>query len=341
MEIKKQTTRLLYSKQEKTERNKRILLISIFCIAAIFQSGLRDIAKLPAENDTPNFLFMYENVSNTSWEILIDNFSFYSIDYRERDLGYPLFVKLTQFLCSDFTFFMFLTAAIFLIPFSILIYRYVKSYSGIFLSFLIYFSLYANIVNSFMRQAISLGIILYGIKYIITPNWKKYYSLLLIAFVIHGSAVLVIPLYYLPKIVKSRKWLLLALFISPILMQFTAVIVNYLTKGSVYESYGEDEMRAPINYVMYLFFVALLCYFSYNKLILIPNCKVLIAGILGTTLLLPLIWMGGTVIRISYYYSIFIIPIISLMIDNIIRDKNIRIITYAISILFFIFQAFK
>mgnify|MGYP003291304467 CR=1 FL=1 len=328
-------------KQNNRKINGRIFLIYVFCIIAILQSGLRNVKHLSDENDTIRYQYSYENILNTSWSQILQNFSFYSTDYGERDLGYPIFVKLTQFLCDDFTFFMFLTATIFLVPFSLIIYRYVKSNLGIILSFLIYFSLYTNIVNSFMRQAIALGIILYGVKYIINSNWKKYYFILAIAFVIHSSAVLAIPLYFLTKFVKSRKLLLWILIISPILMQFTPILIKLLSTGSVYENYGDEVIRTPINYIMYLFFAAILCYFSYNRIIIIPNCKVLIAGILGTTLLLPLIWMGGTAIRISYYYSIFVIPIISLMIDNIIRDKNSRNVTYTISIIFFLFLTLK
>lgn len=341
MEIKKQTTRLLYSKQEKTERNKRILLISIFCIAAIFQSGLRDIAKLPAENDTPNYFDMYKRMSNTSWRMLIDNFSIYSTDYGERDLGYPIFVKLTQFLCDDFTFFMFLTATIFMVPFSMLIYKYVKSSWGIVLAFLIFFSLYNNIINSFMRQAIALGLVLFGVKYIINSNWKKYFSLLLGAFVIHSSAVAAIPLYFLPQFTNSRRWLMVLLVISPLLMSMTPVLIKVLTIGTVYERYGMDDKLNPVNFIMFLFATALMTFVFFKKIKFVLDSNILLAGMLGTILLVPIIWMGGTMIRLSFYYSIFIVPLLPLVLDRMNIGKSKRSLAYFVGILFFLYMILK
>ena len=120
------------------KKQNRILLITLFCIFAVFQSGLRDIKTLPSYNDTPNYVRKYQEASRASWEMLFKNFSFYSSDYGERDLGYPIFIKMTQAIYNDFTFFMFLTAFIFIVPFGMLIYKYVKSFWGIILSFLIY-----------------------------------------------------------------------------------------------------------------------------------------------------------------------------------------------------------
>ena len=169
MGITHATNKYLYPLKIYKKRGKKrnhFLLVSLFCFIAIFQSGLRDINNLPDGNDTLSYRYSYEIVSKTSWSSLIRNFSLYTSEYKERDFGYPIFTKATQLIYDDFTFYMFLVAIIFLIPFSAFIYKYVKTYLGISLAFLIYFSIYTNIVNSFMRQAISLGLFLYGLKYI-------------------------------------------------------------------------------------------------------------------------------------------------------------------------------
>ena len=122
-----------------SNKKLRFFLVAIICVIAILLSGLREINYDDEYNDTAVFKYKYELISHTSWEQLINDFSFYSTDYGERDLGYPFFVKLSQQIVDDFTFFMFVSAISFLVPLSMLIFKYVKSYLGIVLSFSIYF----------------------------------------------------------------------------------------------------------------------------------------------------------------------------------------------------------
>lgn len=330
-----------FYQNNKNKNKNRKFLVFIFCIIAIIHSGFRNVNNLPEGNDTPNYQTIYERVSNISWNQLLTNFSFYSTDYGERDLGYPIIVKITQIICKDFTFFMFLTAAVFLIPFSILIYKLVKSYLGIILAFIIYFALYTNIVNSFMRQAVALGVILYGVHYIINDNWKKYYLLLLVAFVVHSSSIMAFPLYFLHKYVIPRKWLLIALFISPMLMSLTSLIIGNITVGTVYEHYGSGEQLTPIYYVFFLLIASLLTYIYYNRIIIVNHSYILIGSVMGSILLLPLIWMGGTVLRIGYYYTLFIIPLLPIIIDNVNYSKGLRKIIYVAGISFLFYYILK
>ena len=340
--IKKTNNSISRTKKKfrKTDKN-RLLLVAAFCLFAILQSGLRDLNNLPAGNDTSNYLYKYIEVSRIPLSTLVKNFSFYSTDYGERDLGFPIFMKLTQVIYEDFTFYMFLTAILFMVPFGMLIYKYVKSYLGIILSFLIYFALYTNIVNSFMRQAVSLGVILFGIRYIINSDWKKYFSLLAIAFIIHASAILAFPLYFLPKWGSTRKWIFLALAVSPFLMLYTSQIISYLVVGTVYERYAVDESLNPINFISYLLLSAALTFYFYKDIKDVPDSKLLISGVLGSTLLIPIVWIGGTAIRLSFYYSVFIIPMIAVILDYAKIGKSERKAAYILGIAFFIFFIFR
>ncbi len=323
------------------KKQNRILLITLFCIFAVFQSGLRDIKTLPSYNDTPNYVRKYQEASRASWEMLFKNFSFYSSDYGERDLGYPIFIKMTQAIYNDFTFFMFLTAFIFIVPFGMLIYKYVKSFWGIILSFLIYFGLYTNIVNSFMRQAIALGIILWGIKYICNSDWKKYFSLAFIAFLIHASSILAFPLYFFPRWGSSRKCLLAALIISPYLMLYTSNIIAFFATGTQYEKYAMEDSLSPINFIFFLILSATITFLFYNRIKDYPDSRLLISGVVGSTLLIPIVWLGGTAIRLSFYYSVFIVPIFPVILDNANLNKTIRKIAYLIGIFFFIYFIYR
>ena len=316
------------------DKNRKFL-ISLLCCLATLQSGLRDIDKLPLGNDTPVYASSYRVYSLMSWGDLLRGFTFYTGDYEERDLGFPLFVKFTQLFVDDFRFYMFLTAIIFIIPFGTLIYRYVKSYWGIVLSFLIYFVLYSNIVNCFMRQAITLGIVLWGVRYILSSEWKKYFILLALAFTIHSSAILAVPLYFLPKLNLSKKWLLLCICASPIFIFNSQYVLSYLASGSVYENYVDRDSKLPINYILYLTYSAFLAYVFFDRIRNVANSKLIIAGVFGSILLLPLVAVGNTVLRISYYYTLFLIPLISLILENINVNQTTRTLLYICCIIFF------
>ncbi len=328
-------------KKYYNENKIRIILISFFCIIAIFQSGLRDINKLKAGNDTVSYYYLYFQTSDNSWSQLFQQFSFYTGEYEARDFGFPIFVKFTQLIVVDFTFFMFIVAAIFLIPFSMLIYRYVKTYLGIILAYSLYFGLFTIIVNGIMRQAISLGIVLFGVRYIINSDWKKYFTLLFCAFSIHSSAIIAVPLFFMPKFITTRKWLFLALILQPFFIVYSSSIIRFIASGTVYEAYGDGEEMKPINYVILLVFAFIFTIVYYKKIITTKNCELLISGIIGTVFLLPLVWKGGTLLRISYYYSIFIIPLLPVILDNINLNKDVRNFAYIAGISFFSYFIFR
>ena len=230
------------AKKDPNKNNvRRIFLVSFFCLVAIIQSGLRDINNLPIGNDTPNYYIIYQYVEYESWSSISGGFSFTSDDYDDRDTGYLVFIKVTQLISKDFTFFMFLTAIWFMVPFGMFIHRFVKSYAGIILVFLLFFALFGNIINSFIRQAISLGIVLFALRSVETRDWKKYLGLFLMALTIHSSSIVALPFYFLPAISKSKKWMVIALSTSPILMYFSRLLFTALVVGTVYVNYADSS----------------------------------------------------------------------------------------------------
>lgn len=317
--------------------NGRLFLTVLFCFFAIIQSSLRDINKLPQGNDTPAYYSIYQIVSNSSWKTVIYGTDFNISDYTERDFGFPVFMKATQLIYDDFTFFMFLTAFIFIVPLSMLIFKYVKSYFGLILAFLFYFSIFTNIVNSFMRQAIALGLFLYSIRYVVKQQWKKYYSIVIIAFTIHTSSIVVFPFYFMPKLSRSRKWLSFAFVLFPVLIYFQSTLFGYFITGTLYDTYLDTEAVSPINYLLLILLISVLSFISYEIIKKVKEYEILISGVIGLLLLLPVVMMGNTMLRISYYYALFLIPLLPVILDNINIRKKPRSIIYALLSFFFLY----
>lgn len=330
-----------FDKTNKKSNQGRGLLIGILCLIAIFQSGLRDISNLPDTNDTTNYQVRYDEVARSSWGELIGAFSVYNSEYDERDKGYPIFMKLTQFFVNDFTFFMFLTASIFIISLGFLINKYVKSHLGILLSFLIYFALFANIVNSFMRQAVTLSIVLFALRYVLSRDWKRYFSFMLLAFTFHSSAIVATLFYFLPWFCQKRKWLLLALIISPVMVYCISFLMSIFLAGSVYGQYADADADNPINYIILVYVVSLFVYLYYDKIKEIKDYELLICGTLGSMILLPIAFLGNTILRVSYYYVLFLVVLVPVLIDHVKTHKSIRLLVYYLSICFFLYFIIK
>ena len=342
MSITRKKNNLPYRAGLLTASSKgRMFLIIILCLIAVFQSGLRDPNKLPDGNDTPVYQMAYIELLKTPWSSVMNDFAIVSNEYSGRDSGYEVFMKLTQYIWDDFTFFMFLTTIFFMIPFGMLIYKYVKSYLGIILVFAIYFSIFTTLVNSFMRQAITMGITLFSIRYIISRNWKYYYGLMLIALSIHSSAIAAFPFYFFPLLCKSEKWLKLSFVAAPVLILFLQPLMQYFLVGSVYDKYAIAEMVNPVNYMALIVSISLLAVIFYDKIRQIEDNEILISAAIGTMLLLPVVFMGNTLLRVSYYYVYVLILLLPVVIDLIKMPKSVRASTYLLLISFFIFMIFR
>lgn len=327
--------------QNEIGNRYRKILISLFCLIAICQSGLRDLGNLSMGNDTPVYQMKYNELLMIPWDFVWEKFSIISEEYSGRDSGYEVFMKFTQLFSENFAFFMFLTAVIFLVPFSMLIYKYVKSYLGIILAFLVYFALFTNIVNSFMRQAVALGVILFAIRYIQNRNWKMFFLLMAFVSTIHSSAIVATPLYFLPKFCKTEKWLRLVLFSVPVLMIFQQTIYVFLLTGTVYEDYVSAERVSPINYMLLEGFISILTYIYYKDVKKTKDYEILISGVIGTALLFPVLLMGNSMLRISYYYVVFLIPLLSVILDQIAIGNKMRIAIYIPVLCFFLYFIFR
>lgn len=326
---------------KRKNRGGRSLLVIVLCLIAIIQSGLRDVNTLPPENDTPNYYSIFQEVERTSWSDIFGSFSLLNKDYEGRDTGYPLFIKMVQLISKDFTFFMFLTAALFMIPFGLFVYRKVESEAGILLVFILFNALFSNVIYSFMRQSVSLGIVLSALRFAESRKWKPYFSLLLVAMSIHSSAIVAAPFYFMLRFSDSRKWLGLSILISPLLLFFSNQLFSALVSGTVYDNYIRSSFESPKNYVRMVYVVSIATFLFFNRIRSMSRSSVLIAGVLGSLFILPIVYMGNTMLRISYYYVLTLLPLFPVIIDHIIVDNNIRRFFYFFVFCFSLYYFYK
>jgi len=237
----------------------------------------------------------------------------------------------------------FITAAISCIPAVYIIYKYTKLYElGILL-----FVLTAYYTNSFngIKQYVAAGIILLGTRYFFGEekwDWLKFMLFVLIAYKIHSTAIVMVPVYFLAR---QRAWsfvsilaivgsifLLLAMdMIIPSMMGFIETSqyseyssVGWFTNGI---ASGSSIFRLP--------FVALpvvLSFFSLDKLRCLGKKGDVAVNLSILNLSFYIISLYNWIFaRFAIYTSIFLILLICWIIENAFRRRD-RSIAYAITV---------
>ena len=312
------------------------------CIMTIGMAGFRDMASLPDWNDTPVYQNMFERIKITSWSELFQDFHIISTEYSERDTGFPLLVKTFQIFSNDFTLFLLFVAAVFIIPMGKLIYSYAKSSLGIVESFLLYFIFFDFLTTSALRQCIAMGLTMWSINYVTNNNWKKFIILILIAFTIHSSVFIAVPMYFLRYFKFDRKKIFLVLALVPVLVSYSTILLQSMFSGGVYDGYANmDEIGKPINYMAFIILILVAYFVFYKQIVVNKNSEILLGGMLCAAMLLPLAWIGGPPLRITYYYSIFMLPVLPLIIDSMNVSKPIRTCVHIGVIIVMTFFALK
>lgn len=189
-----------------------------------------------------------------------------------------------------------------------------------------------------MRQILAAVIFVYSIKFIVNKKLAKYLLCIFIAFLFHKSAILLIPIYFLPQLdyFKSRLFTVVLLFLSvalgsiniiPSLLEDIAVISSFIGYENIsYQMASLVEHDAtkswgPRNLALFITSVLVIIisnrvkdYFSHDKLTVYYNLSII--GFIFSNILMNA-------------HNIFLRPIIYL------NTLSIIIIAYSFAYLFF------
>ncbi|MDK0613773.1 EpsG family protein [Clostridium perfringens] len=210
---------------------------------------------------------------------------------------------------------------------------------GVFLFITLYF--YYSSLN-LVRQWIAVSIILYSYKYIFQKNLKRYLIAVLIAILIHNTAIVAIPLYFLINLdIKkfTSKIIILSIVSLTIFSRSLLNLIFYILSKFDIGDYYKYELSNQINQnagsaYFIIAIVVLSLYFItnkkniqngiYNKFELNLLISIAIFSFLGSKSMI----FG----RVQMYITPYIVFIIPQMISNL--DKRNRIFFYYILIFF-------
>ena len=271
----------------------------------------------------------------TDWSGYYDYFSnIYDLDFSNNfENGFILLNYWVHYLSNNYTILLFILAIIqyFFISKSI---RYLSIYPV--LSLLCYFAVTKGGIF-FVRQYIALAILMYSVKYVIEKKIYKFLLVVFIACLIHRTALLFLPVYFIfYKNIKIKYYIIILLVFIPIAVYISRVfdslnlglansiienkINNYIDKSASGETYGIELSKSNIliRGVIKRGFIILL-YFLLMKGELAKNY--ITRGLFniyffGTCLYILLIPLSEQLSRVCLFFDIFDIFLFPLLLYN-------------------------
>ena len=253
----------------------------------------------------------------------------------EWDIGIIYLCKFISLFSYDYIWFFVLTSFI-------TMYYFFKGFltlsdSPVFLLLLFVFS--GEFINSLnaVRQYMALAIFVYSIKFILEKNWKKYFIYIFIASLFHNSALMLLPIYFLPKlklgVKKQFLFIILTVISLPLISRLFYFLINF-TKytsylGTGYDTFDPSYSELIMSVIVY--FVSVLFYKKFSddkKFMLFFNLMLiyLIISILSFKIILAF--------RLVIYFRIFQIFILA-HISSKLTNKKFKYVFNFMLLLFF------
>lgn len=288
----------------------------IYCTIAAFQwiilSAFRHYS---VGSDTYQYRIMFLEIKYTSWKKILSNFLEYIVnplaEHDFKDPGYALAEKIFQVVFKDYRAWLIFIAILFTASMAVWIY---KNSEMPWLSFVIYSSLFfAFYAVTGHRQTIATALVVFiGYKYIKERKLWKFLGLSLLAFLIHKSAIVFVPFYFIANMditaLKSVFILGSSFLFSLIGKPIYAPLAYTLGFGEeqIEESVGGAGMYATILLLICIF--TLICYSNVKERR--ADSKFLYNAMFMTIFTTLFVYQQQAFMRVQQYYSLFIMIMI-------------------------------
>ena len=186
---------LAVSFEIKRNKKSRDVMLILACIVLAIGAGFRDIYKWP---DTLVYAMSFQFYTPNIFDISLSDKPY---GYNEWGF-YILQVIIRTFTSNPTIFFLILSALTFF-----LLYKGIKQYSIFPLiglcAYIARFFIGRNFVQ--IRSGIAYALLMLSIKYIFEKDWKRYFLIVFIAWTLHRSCIVAIPLYFVCNWIHVKK----------------------------------------------------------------------------------------------------------------------------------------
>lgn len=207
------------------------------------------------------------------------------------------------------------------------------------------FCLYFQMMNQF-RQLFAVSIVLFAYKYV-NKSFIKYELLIILATLFHGTAIIMLPMYFFGKIRVNKKILGLYSILAVILFVFSTFVkalIQY-TSYSEYIGWSEFDKESVITAIFNFgvrFILMIICLFFINEVIKDdPKRNFLYHMVIICTILQLLVAKEYIFARITIYffvYYIILIPVVFEKSEIFFKRNSILIEKIIVFLAFFVYQ---
>ncbi len=330
---------IVHKKKFADEKSANLWFVIVVSIILILQSGLRHVA---VGDDTYAYYNMFESVKDMTWaEIWNSTYFFYELEIGVEP-GYTAIQKLFQYVSGDYQWFLIFIALLFFSAMGHFLLKNTTKISDAVLAFVIYSVLFYSFFSiTGHRQTIATAGVLFSFELIKGRKLLSFLAILAAASVIHTSALVFAPLYFLFKIkrVKLLFWAILILF--PIFFEFRESLADFFKETSGYDEYGVFEGAGTFTFTLMLLLVAFLGVWRYrNTVRLYPESKFFFVTLVLALFFTPLTWVNPSAMRVVQYFSVFLMVLLPAIINSFTIDmakEKGRVFALAIILLLALF----
>ena len=293
-------------------KRKNIYFCFITLVLISFIHGLIDVYSVPD-------LFIYEDVYHE-----VDEKSIFDVlfepgadDGSDYERGFKLYQKFFSTFFSDFNIFLVINS---FVMFGLYYKSFFRYSPYIYVSVLLLLLIPYNQSIFIVRQHLSIAVLTLSYPYIINQDFRKFFVVLFVAYLIHNSSLIFLPVYFLYGINNTRRYLTVmaigSLAASFLLFTFVLVLGFIFTRNTFFI----ETVERGVAIKSIIMGAVMLCYCYYlKKRVLEPGINKLVftislLGIIGNALVGE---AGGGRIFLSFYVvMLFQIPITMYYIKN-------------------------
>ena len=323
---------VIYQKLGNTPQNRK-QYIFVFLSLLTAESCLRGLS---VGSDTKSYLWMFETWRYVEWREVLSNFIIrYFRNELTNDIGYRIYMKLIHIISHNFSFFLFISALFFFIPFGVMLYKYIDEILTLTFVFVLYVALFNMIAMSGVRKEIALGFAIWAFLLYVENKYICAIIVLLIGTTIHQTILLMLLVPIL-AILPSKCIYIIHIFsfiLIPIFIIYSGkILINManLALNEHYLVYGELEAQGgATTFLTLIELLSLFCLIALKEKLLLNESiffKRLYVMLPLFTIFAPLITHSGSMIRISQYFHIYIALLLPMGIKNFFDNCNQKIV---------------
>ncbi|NRF90522.1 EpsG family protein [Paenibacillus frigoriresistens] len=288
------------------------IVMATFVLIAGFRNNIGD-----------TFFYMYAyKVNDFTWDQV----------KAEKDIGFGILQMILKSYTEDPQLLIFLTALVTNVLIVYVLYKYSRLFE---VSIYVYITsgLYIVSMNG-VRQFLASAIVFAATKYLFVGSWQKYFLVVAFASTFHGSALILIPIYF---IVRRKAWTLSTLailFMAVIIIIgynvlsdaiFAAIADTHYSEYKNFQEGGANIIRVAVGAVPLLF-----AYLGRNKLReIFPHGDYVVNMSLLNFIIMAIATQNWIFARFTIYFGLYNVILMSWVISLFVKRQQ-KFIYYAI-----------